>query len=110
MSEKILDVNMYEDYKSSKAKYALYVNRIRIAPNIRDGMKAVIKRSVYAAYFDEHMDKRFVKTAKLVGTVIGNYHPHGDVSVQDAVKVMTNDFEVNQPLFEGDGKTTGRIP
>lgn len=103
MSEKILEVNMYEDYKLSKSKYALYVNRIRIAPNIRDGMKAVVKRSVYAAYFDEHMDKKRVKTAKLVGTVIGNYHPHGDVSVQDTIKVLTNDFEVNQPLFKGKG-------
>ena len=103
MSEKILEVNMLEDYKTSKAKYALYINRIRIAPNIRDGMKAVVKRSVYAAYFDEHMDRKNVKTAKLVGTVIGNYHPHGDVAVQDAIKVLTNDFEVNQPLFKGKG-------
>lgn len=103
MSEKIINVNMYDDYKLSKSKYALYVNRIRIAPNIRDGMKAVVKRSVYASYFDEHMDKKRVKTAKLVGTVIGNYHPHGDTSVQDTIKVLTNNFEVNQPLFKGKG-------
>lgn len=103
MAERIIEVNMLEDYKGSKSKYALYVNRVRVAPSIRDGLKAVVRRAVFAAYFDEHLNTRQAKSAKLVGTVIGKYHPHGDTSVYDAIKVVTNDFEVNYPLFYGRG-------
>ena len=103
MAEKIIEVNMLQDYKQSKSKYALYVNRVRSTPSVRDGLKAVARRSVFAAYFDEGMATKQIKSAKLVGTVIGKYHPHGDTSVYDAIKVLTNNFEVNYPLFRGKG-------
>ena len=110
---KIIEVNALEDYKKGNAKYALYANRTRVVPSIRDGLKPVARRIIYGERFEEKAynditdDDRVidvvVKSAAVVGTVMKKYHPHGDSSIYDAMKPLSNPFEINQPLLNGDG-------
>ena len=98
MAEEIIQVNSVELYRSDMARYAIETNRRRAFPDWRDGMKLCIRRIIYAMAFDLPCKHRLVKTAKVVGQVMGTYHPHGDASIADAIKPLANWFESYMPL------------
>ena len=85
--------------------YALSVITSRALPDVRDGLKPVQRRILYAMLHDEHLrpDAKHRKSAKVVGSVLGRYHPHGDSSVYDAMVRMAQDFTLRLPLIDGSG-------
>ena len=85
--------------------YALSVITSRALPDVRDGLKPVQRRILYAMLHDEHLrpDAKHRKSAKVVGSVLGRYHPHGDSSVYDAMVRMAQDFTLRVPLVDGSG-------
>jgi len=85
--------------------YALSVITSRALPDVRDGLKPVQRRILYAMLHDEHLrpDAKHRKSAKVVGSVLGRYHPHGDTSVYDAMVRMAQDFTLRVPLVDGSG-------
>ena len=89
---------------SSYLSYAMSVIVSRALPDIRDGLKPVHRRILYAMYKGGYdWTKQFRKSARIVGDVIGKYHPHGDQSVYDALVRMVQDFSMSLPLVEGQG-------
>ena len=101
---KISPISMYDEMSSSYLSYAMSVIISRALPDIRDGLKPVHRRIIYAMYkggFD--WAKQFRKSARIVGDVIGKYHPHGDQAVYDALVRMIQDFSMSLPLIEGQG-------
>ena len=101
---KISSISMYDEMSSSYLSYAMSVIISRALPDIRDGLKPVHRRIIYAMYkggFD--WAKQFRKSARIVGDVIGKYHPHGDQAVYDALVRMIQDFSMSLPLIEGQG-------
>lgn len=108
----IIDVKAAEQYKKDYQEYALYVNRHRMIPEFRDGLKPVQRRIVYAAYNDSHASE-LLKSATIVGATMGHYHPHGDSSIQGALYTLINWFNTKMPLFDGRGtfgNTNGDAP
>ena len=100
----IKNISMYDEMSSSYLSYAMSVIISRALPDIRDGLKPVHRRIIYAMYkggFD--WTKQFRKSARIVGDVIGKYHPHGDQAVYDALVRMVQEFSMNTPLIEGQG-------
>lgn len=84
-SEKYLDLPLEEVIGDRFGRYSKYIIQDRALPDVRDGLKPVQRRILYAMHKEKNTyDKDFRKSAKTVGTVIGNYHPHGDTSVYDA--------------------------
>ncbi|MEZ4400952.1 MAG: DNA topoisomerase IV subunit A [Kofleriaceae bacterium] len=85
--------------------YALSVITSRALPDVRDGLKPVQRRILYAMLHDEHLrpEAKHRKSAKVVGSVLGRYHPHGDSSVYDAMVRMAQDFTLRLPLVDGSG-------
>lgn len=82
-------------------RYAKYIIQERALPDARDGLKPVQRRILYAMYHDGNTyDHAYRKSAKTVGLVIGNYHPHGDISVYDAMIRMSQDWKVRLPLID----------
>lgn len=102
MSEKIIDVNMATQSNSDLTAYAIYVTRFRSIPDIRDGLKSVIRRILWCVAND-FKGQGFVKTSALTGEVIKRYNPHGDSSVLMAIRNMINDFSTKYPTMEGNG-------
>ena len=101
---KISFISMYDEMSSSYLSYAMSVIISRALPDIRDGLKPVHRRIIYAMHkggFD--WSKQFRKSARIVGDVIGKYHPHGDQAVYDALVRMVQDFSMSLPLIEGQG-------
>ncbi len=101
---KVTPISMYDEMSSSYLSYAMSVIISRALPDIRDGLKPVHRRIIYAMYkggFD--WSKQFRKSARIVGDVIGKYHPHGDQAVYDALVRMVQDFSMSLPLIEGQG-------
>tara|TARA_B100001121_G_scaffold95688_1_gene84624 strand:+ start:439 stop:3018 length:2580 start_codon:yes stop_codon:yes gene_type:complete len=97
-------ITIYDEMSSSYLSYAMSVIISRALPDIRDGLKPVHRRIIYAMYkggFD--WSKQFRKSARIVGDVIGKYHPHGDQAVYDALVRMVQDFSMSMPLIEGQG-------
>ena len=97
-------ITMYDEMKSSYLSYAMSVIVSRALPDVRDGLKPVHRRILYAMYkggFD--WTKQFRKSARVVGDVIGKYHPHGDQAVYDAMVRMVQDFSMSLPLIDGQG-------
>ena len=95
---------MYDEMSSSYLSYAMSVIISRALPDIRDGLKPVHRRILYAMLkggFD--WSKQFRKSARIVGDVIGKYHPHGDQAVYDALVRMVQDFSMSLPLIDGQG-------
>lgn len=85
-------------------RYAKYIIQERALPDARDGLKPVQRRILYAMYHDGNTwDHAYRKSAKTVGLVIGNYHPHGDASVYDAMVRMSQDWKVRLPLIDMHG-------
>ena len=101
---KINSISMYDEMSSSYLSYAMSVIISRALPDIRDGLKPVHRRIIFAMHkggFD--WSKQFRKSARIVGDVIGKYHPHGDQAVYDALVRMVQDFSMSLPLIEGQG-------
>ena len=95
---------MYDEMSSSYLSYAMSVIISRALPDARDGLKPVHRRIIYAMHkggFD--WSKQFRKSARIVGDVIGKYHPHGDQAVYDALVRMVQDFSMSLPLVDGQG-------
>ena len=101
MSDKIINVNVLKQYSSDYKLYALYVCRERVAVDYRDGLTPVQRKIIYAMLCmgDKIRYPKTVKSAKIVGDVMGAYHPHGDSSIYGAMKPLSNDFEINIPLL-----------
>ncbi len=90
--------------KSSYLDYAMSVIVSRALPDVRDGLKPVHRRILYAAYESGFVhNKPYRKSARLVGEVMGKYHPHGDSSIYDALARMTQDWSMSVPLIDGQG-------
>jgi len=95
---------VYDEMSSSYLSYAMSVIVSRALPDVRDGLKPVHRRIIYAMYkggFD--WSKQFRKSARVVGDVIGKYHPHGDQAVYDALVRLTQKFSMSIPLIDGQG-------
>lgn len=100
----VVYVSIEDDMKSSYIDYAMSVIVGRALPDVRDGLKPVHRRVLYAM-FDQGITSRkaFVKSARAVGEVLGKYHPHGDFAVYDTLVRMAQDFSLRYPLIEGHG-------
>ena len=97
-------INLYDEMSSSYLSYAMSVIISRALPDVRDGLKPVHRRIIYAMYkggFD--WSKTFRKSARIVGDVMGKYHPHGDQAIYDALVRMVQDFSMSLPLIDGQG-------
>lgn len=101
---KIIPVNVTEQMSKCFISYAMAVNVSRAIPDVRDGLKPVHRRILYAMYdMNNTHDKPTKKSARIVGEVLGKYHPHGDSSVYDALVRLAQWFSINVPLVEGQG-------
>ncbi len=101
---KVSPITIYDEMSSSYLSYAMSVIISRALPDIRDGLKPVHRRIIYAMHkggFD--WSKQFRKSARIVGDVMGKYHPHGDQAIYDALVRMAQDFSMSLPLVEGQG-------
>ena len=101
---KIVNLEVQQELKKSFISYAMAVNVSRAIPDVRDGLKPVHRRILYAMNeLGLTPDKPFRKSAMVVGEVLGKYHPHGDISVYDAMVRLAQDFSIRCPLVEGHG-------
>ena len=107
-NDDIQTINIEETLQNSYLDYSMSVIVGRALPDVRDGLKPVHRRILYA------MDKlnlshgsKFKKSARIVGDVIGQYHPHGDTAVYDALVRMAQDFSMRMELVDGQGKLHG---
>ena len=101
---KIKLISMHDEMSSSYLSYAMSVIVSRALPDVRDGLKPVHRRILFAMHKGGYdWSKQFRKSARIVGDVIGKYHPHGDQSVYDALVRMVQDFSMSLPLIEGQG-------
>ncbi len=100
-----LDASLMQEARRRYLNYALSVITARALPDVRDGLKPVQRRILFAMANDEHLypDAKYRKSAKVVGAVIGTYHPHGDTAVYDAMVRMAQDFSLRVPLVDGSG-------
>ena len=104
MSEKIIQSNIVDQYKKDMVTYAIETNRRRSIPDYKDGLKVVHRRIIATMAFEETKAIRdFVKSAKIVGTAMGKFHPRGDSSIYDAMKPMSNIYETQVPLIDNHG-------
>ena len=102
--DKLKDSNIVTEMRDSFLEYSMSVIISRAIPDLRDGMKPVHRRILYTMLESGFTpDKGYVKCAKTVGAVIGNYHPHGDTAVYDAMVRMAQDFSYRHPLIDGHG-------
>ena len=102
--QRIVQSELVHEIKSSYIDYAMSVIVGRALPDVRDGLKPVHRRILYAMYEDGlTSDKPFKKSATCVGDVLGRYHPHGDASVYDAMVRLAQDFSMRYPLVDGHG-------
>ena len=103
-AKEILPVSIENELKQSYLSYALSVIHGRALPDIRDGLKPVHRRILFAMYdLKNSYNKPYKKSARVVGDVIGKYHPHGDSAVYDAMVRMAQDFSMRYTLVEGQG-------
>ncbi len=100
----IRPVSITEEMKRSYLDYAMSVIVARALPDARDGLKPVHRRILYSMHENGHTpDKKYVKSARVVGDVMGKYHPHGDQAIYDALVRMAQDFSMRLPLIDGQG-------
>ncbi len=102
--EKIIDVEIEDQMKVAYLDYAMSVIVGRALPDVRDGLKPVHRRILHA--MNERAwrsDRPYVKSAKIVGEVIGNFHPHGDTAVYETMVRMAQDFSMRIPIIDGQG-------
>src|SRR5690606_22658286 len=101
---RIIDVNIEKEMKESYIDYAMSVIVGRALPDVRDGLKPVHRRILYSMYeLGMTPDKGYRKSARIVGDVLGKYHPHGDTAVYDSMVRMAQDFSIRYPLVDGHG-------
>jgi len=99
-----IPVNIEDEMKKSYMDYAMSVIIGRALPDVRDGLKPVHRRILFAMEdLGLHRNKSFKKSARVVGDVIGKYHPHGDTAVYDSIVRMAQDFSLRSPLVDGQG-------
>lgn len=104
MSNKITEKNITKEMSTSFLDYAMSVIVSRALPDVRDGLKPVHRRILYAMNdLGNYSDKPYKKSARIVGDVIGKYHPHGDTAVYEAMVRMAQDFSFREPLVDGHG-------
>ena len=102
--EKLVSVEIEDQMKDSYIAYAMSVIKGRALPDVRDGLKPVHRRILHAMNDRAwRSDRPYVKSAKIVGEVIGNFHPHGDLAVYDTMVRMAQDFSMRVPLIDGQG-------
>src|ERR1700682_80845 len=96
---------LHEEARRRYLNYALSVITSRALPDVRDGLKPVQRRIIYGMFHDHHLthEAKYQKCAKVVGTIMGQYHPHGDVAIYDALVRMAQDFSLRYPLVDGHG-------
>lgn len=100
----IIDVSIDEAMPENYLPYAVEVSKDRALPDVRDGLKPVHRRILYGAYMLKAFpDKPYYKSARIVGDILGKYHPHGDTSVYDAMVILSQDFTTRKPLIDGHG-------
>ena len=104
INDKLIPIDLEQEMKKSFISYAMAVIINRALPDVRDGLKPVHRRIIYAMNeLNMTPDKPYRKSARLVGDVLGKYHPHGDSSVYDAMVRLAQDFNMRYPLVEGQG-------
>ncbi len=100
----IIDVSIDEAMPENYLPYAVEVSKDRALPDVRDGLKPVHRRILYGAYMLKAFpDKPYYKSARIVGDILGKYHPHGDTSVYDAMVILSQNFTTRKPLIDGHG-------
>ena len=102
--EKIIPINIEDEMKTAYIDYSMSVIVARAIPDVRDGLKPVHRRVLYGMH-DLGMDynKPYKKSARIVGEVLGKYHPHGDTSVYDAMVRMAQEWSMRYTLIDGQG-------
>jgi len=104
MSDSISPIAIVDELKQSYLDYAMSVIVSRALPDVRDGFKPVHRRVMYAMHvLSNDYNKAYKKSARVVGDVIGKYHPHGDIAVYDAIVRMAQDFSLRYPMVDGQG-------
>ena len=104
MSDSISPIAIVDELKQSYLDYAMSVIVSRALPDVRDGFKPVHRRVMYAMHvLSNDYNKAYKKSARVVGDVIGKYHPHGDSAVYDAIVRMAQDFSLRYPMVDGQG-------
>jgi DNA gyrase subunit A len=100
----VLDNPLVREVEDSYLEYAYSVIHARALPDARDGLKPVHRRILFSMSEQGHRpDRAHVKSARVVGDVMGKYHPHGDVAIYDAMVRLAQDFSLNVPLIDGHG-------
>jgi DNA gyrase subunit A len=100
----LIPVNIEQEMRQSFMDYAMSVIISRALPDVRDGLKPVHRRVLYAmSELSNDWNRPYKKSARIVGDVIGKYHPHGDVAVYDTIVRMAQDFSLRYPLIDGQG-------
>src|SRR3954465_3107241 len=103
-SKNVIVVNIEDEMRGAYLDYAMSVIVGRALPDVRDGLKPVHRRALSAMYdLGNTHNKAYKKSARVVGDVIGKYHPHGDVAVYDTIVRMAQDFSMRYPLIAGQG-------
>lgn len=104
LKQQDLPVNIEDEMKRSYVDYAMSVIIGRAIPDVRDGMKPVHRRALFAmAELGVHWNRPYKKSARIVGDIIGKYHPHGDTAAYDTIVRMAQDFSMRYPLVDGQG-------
>ena len=104
LHQKPTPVNIEDEMKKSYMDYAMSVIIGRAIPDVRDGLKPVHRRALYSMYeMGNRYNKPYKKSARIVGDIIGKYHPHGDVAVYDTIVRLAQDFSMRYPLVDGQG-------
>ncbi len=99
-----IPVNIEDEMKRSYMDYAMSVIVGRAIPDVRDGLKPVHRRALYAMHeLGNRWNKSYKKSARIVGDIIGKYHPHGDTAAYDTIVRMAQDFSMRYPLVDGQG-------
>ncbi len=100
----IRPISITDEMKTSYLNYAMSVIVARALPDARDGLKPVHRRILHSMNEQGHTpDKKYVKSARIVGDVMGKYHPHGDQAIYDSLVRMAQDFSMRLPLIDGQG-------
>ena len=100
----IINVMLEDAMPENYLPYAVEVAKDRALPDVRDGLKPVHRRILYGAYMLKAFpDRPYYKSARIVGDILGKYHPHGDASVYEAMVILAQNFATRVPLIEGHG-------
>ena len=101
---RVIDNPVKTEVEDSYLEYAYSVIHSRALPDARDGLKPVHRRILWSMQTEGHRpDRPYVKSARVVGDVMGKYHPHGDLAIYDAMVRLAQDFSLNAPLIDGHG-------